>query len=637
MDDGKAQDAAAPKGQGVIVKACDLCRKKKIKCKPTAEGCAQCTKSKAHCHFTPISTRKSIRKPPGYKHIDKLEERLKKLEGLLQHTLEKSGRPENGPSEKENLPFGILNMKPNDKAREDLDLSSSAEATLSRRHQQGTLVGDSFVDSDLGLPTFLYQDETSGDIPLSQGPLIPPSPPPLTWKGSLELGPFSLPSFHELPTKAVALELVSDAFGSFNRYFPIFDEQEFLQQFERQYSGSRPSSPAWWACINVVLSLAHRFRAMRTLETAYENAQSCGYIHNALAVVSELSVLRQSLPAIQALLGMAIILQGSPNPQASSVLTATAVRLAQAMGLHRKTQDQTLPVGQVEQRKRVFWILYFLDKDISLRMGQPFAQDDDDMDAELPVETPTDLTLIGLGDDSESHKINFFNTRIGLAVIQGQVYKRLYSVQATRQPEAQKASVAYELSSVLSYWRNSVPVDFEDNPGQPLQIPLPTEFLHMLILRFTYVNCLVMIDRHLPSLDLISTNTPDAGLAGPFMATESLCVVESRKALRLIQVTPSGDYACVWLLLHSFFAAVEVLLGNVLRQPASAQASSDLRIVEPFLGLLEILAGDKRQCSRSEEAERMYRVCNDLHGRARQAVEQSNMSLPFGFMLDLEQ
>lgn len=335
-----------------------------------------------------------------------------------------------------------------------------------------------------------------------------------------------------------------DTFRSFNRFFPIFDEQEFLEQFEHQYSESRPSIPAWWACINVVLSLAHRFRAMRTLETAYENAQSCGYVHNALAVVSELSVLRQSLPAIQALLGMAIILQGSPNPQASSVLTATAVRLAHAMGLHRKTQDQSLPAGQTEQRKRVFWILYLLDKDISLRMGQPFAQDDDDMDAELPAETFTDLPLIGLGD--EFREINFFNTRIGLAVIQGQVYKRLYSVQATRQTEAQKATVAYELSSVLSYWRNSVPVDFEDNPGQPLQIPLPTEFLHMLILRFTYVYCLVMVDRHLPSLVLTPNNTQDAEFAGPFMATESLCVIESRKALRLVQVTPSGDYACVW-------------------------------------------------------------------------------------------
>lgn len=367
-----------------------------------------------------------------------------------------------------------------------------------------------------------------------------PSQPPSSWKGKLALGPFSLPSFHELPIKSIALELVEDAFKSFNHFFPLFDEQEFLYQFHQHYTESSPSQPAWWACVNVVLSLAHRFRAMRNLQTAYENTQSCGYIHNALAVVSELSVLPQSLPAIQALLGMAIVLQGSPNPQSSSVLTAAAVRLAQAMGLHRRTQDKDLSARQVEQRKRVFWAAYLLDKDISLRMGQPFAQDDDDMDAELPSENPTEISLINHGNEFRS--ISFFNSRIGLAVIQGQVYKRLYSVKAARQSEAQKAVVAHELSSVLSYWRSSVPVEFEGDFMAPLQVPLSVELIHMLILRFTYVNCLVMVDRHQRS----SAPGPHTALYEGSMPAESLCVVESRKAVRLIQVTPPGDYACVW-------------------------------------------------------------------------------------------
>ena len=64
---------------------------------------------------------------------------------------------------------------------------------------------------------------------------------------------------------------------------------------------------------------------------------------------------------------------------------------------------------------------------------------------------------------------------------------------------------------------------------------------------------------------------------------------------------------------------------------------SDLQIVEPFLHLLEILAGDKRQCSRSEEAEGIYRLCKELSGRAREAVQGSNvMSLALGSMLNWE-
>lgn len=455
------------------------------------------------------------------------------MEGLLQHTVEKNSLPKAAASHQEFSSFHVLDIRP-------------SERTEDQPWQQDTFVASRPLQDDFDLPGFTSRNEAIGEVALTNGSLNPTGQPSVSMEASLALGPFSLPSFHELPTKQVALELVEDAFRSFNAFFPLFDEQEFLHQFQHQYTKSSPSDPAWWACINVVLSLAHRFRAMRILQTAYDNAQSCGYIHNALAVVSQLSILRQSLPAIQALIGMAIILQGSPNPQASSVLTAAAVRLAQSMGLHRRTQDAGLPARQVEQRKRVFWAAYFLDKDISLRMGQPSAQDDDDMDVELPSENPTDLLLIDIGAGDESRKISFFNARIGLAVIQGQVYKRLYSIQGARQSDAQKATVAYELSSVLSYWRDSVPVDFEDEAVVPLQSPLAVEFIHLLILRFTYVNCLVMIDRYLTPPDSISVHNPNAAQAGVPRFTESLCVVESRKAIRLIQVTPPGDYACVW-------------------------------------------------------------------------------------------
>lgn len=91
------------------------------------------------------------------------------------------------------------------------------------------------------------------------------------------------------------------------------------------------------------------------------------------------------------------------------------------------------------------------------------------------------------------------------------------------------------------------------------------------------------------------------------------------------------------VLLHPFFAAVEVILHNVIQHPASLQATSDLYIVEPFLQLLEILAGDQRQCSRSEEADRMYGLCKELNDRAHDAVKHLNMSLAWDLVLEMEQ
>lgn len=382
-------------------------------------------------------------------------------------------------------------------------------------------------ESSLSLPSrFAGNNPDSSELGMVPGPM-----------------PFSLPTFHPLPPKHVALDLIEEAFASFNDFYPLFDKQDFLQEFELKYLGSTPGEPGWWACLNTVLSLAHRFRAMRTLESTHANTQSCGYMQNALAVVSELTLLQSSLPAVQALVGMATILQGTPNPQAASTLVAAAIRLAQGMGLHRNSEDPSFTEMQHEQRRRVFWIAFFLDKDISLRTGLPFAQDDDDMDAELPSTTLFDIPLYDTG-----LSFNMFHARIGLAVIQGQIYKRLYSVQAQRQFAGRRAAAAQELNTLLSYWRSNVPVHFEDTSTPP-QGYLTVQFIHMLILRFTYVHCLTMIDRHVPlrpSEQLWTEPVLDEE-GDIFESPESICIIESRKAISLIQVTPRGDYAFVWL------------------------------------------------------------------------------------------
>ena len=44
--------------------ACDMCRKKKIRCEPTADTCEQCIKYRTLCHFTPISVKRKPRRLP---------------------------------------------------------------------------------------------------------------------------------------------------------------------------------------------------------------------------------------------------------------------------------------------------------------------------------------------------------------------------------------------------------------------------------------------------------------------------------------------------------------------------------------------------------------------------------------------
>jgi hypothetical protein len=417
---------------------------------------------------------------------------------------------------------------------------------------------------------------------------------------------FPLSERQRLPAKSVALDLVMEMFTNYNRFFPLFDQDDFLNDFHRKYSSSSPIDASWWACLNVVLSIAHRIRALRILDPTRENALAFGYIQNALGVVSALGVSDRSLSAVQALLGMACILQGTPNPEPASMLVAAALRLAQSMNLHRESYSPDFTRSEAELRRRVFWKAYILDKDISLRTCQPFGQDDDDLDVELPSNMGSDV-----------YDVDFFNHRVGLAVIQGQVYKHLYSIRAGRQAKAQRALAAQELSSLLSYWKSKA-----DSQGGSKMIPgsqLSGRAIHSVVLQLTYIHCLSMIDRHL------SPASPSTGQELTWSelvpSPGSLCLAESRKGLLIFQGIPTGDRSCTWMLLHAFLSATSSVLYSLLQGPASPNALTDLHLVDPFLRLLETLATDPTEASRSEEIKKMHEHCRRLYNEAERAIQ----------------
>ncbi|OTA03678.1 hypothetical protein A9Z42_0041830 [Trichoderma parareesei] len=302
--DLRVQLSAEEEERPVIIRACDMCRKKKIRCEPTAQGCGPCTKYGTRCHFTPIATKRKPRRPAGFRYIAQLEQRLLGVETLL------GDRPL-------------------------ADLSTLGGYGTNR---------------------------------------LWPHPAP-------ELRPASLPARQPLPTKAFAQKLIEDMFSNYNKFLPLFNEEDFLREFHLKYESSSPRDAGWWACLNVVLSIAHRLRSIRAADPTQDHNLAYGYVQNAFSVISELNVSDRSLSAVQALAGMACILQGTPDPAPAAMLVAAALRLAQAMNLHRECSSPGLTEAEAEKRRRVFWKVYILDKDISLRTGRPFGQDDDEMDA----------------------------------------------------------------------------------------------------------------------------------------------------------------------------------------------------------------------------------------------------------------
>lgn len=244
-------------------------------------------------------------------------------------------------------------------------------------------------------------------------------------------------------------------------------------------------------------------------------------------------------------------MQGTPNPHPSFFLVAAAIRLAHSLGLHKRGADFNLNGVETEQRKRVFWIAYMLDKDLCLRSGRPPIQDDDDMNVDLPSEDPPDNIGNVPTADGKS-KINLFRTMCVFATIQSKVYKQLYSVKASRQSDGELLNTIGLLDKELEDWKDSIPLDFR--PEHDIKASHTPLILHVVVLHFAYYNCLTTIHRMSVHHGYWTSRLSNYAIQGlnarplnprVFMSA-SLCVNSARTSISLIKYIPQGDYACVW-------------------------------------------------------------------------------------------
>ncbi|KAK6581565.1 hypothetical protein PZA11_006256 [Diplocarpon coronariae] len=586
--DSSGAGSSCPPAVTLVIKACDMCRKKKIKCEPTGQTCLQCIKYRTHCHFTPISTKRAARKPAGHKRVEELEKRLKSMEESLKRATEK------------------LQQSPAEREAERQQL-----AARESRHP---------VDEGRSPPSFTDHGGAASLVT----DLDPRAAAP-AWNLTPLTDIFARRVFRSLPPRAEAVEQIRLTHAAFSCVFPLFQVDFFVAKLDDLDNSIK--DPAFWACYNIVLALAHRFYAVVESRRAPADDQAAwGYFRNALGVVNELILMPPSLMAVRALLGLAIIVQGTANPAPYAFLNAAAMNMAQRLGLHRKSHDPSRSAAEDEQRKRVFWVAYFLDKDASMRTIRQPIQADDDMDVDLPDFGPAGSPHAG--------SLHFFQLRIGLAMIQGKIYARLLSVRAHHQSVVERVGAAKDLTRELESWKQAVPAEYlHDYRHPPPSMAGLTTSVHAVILRLTYFHSLNVIHRFATPVsrwqEMLETPplyASDAPVYDP-PPPPITCIDEARKALKLLLMTPQGDYACVWVVLHIFVSAATVLLAHIRADPLTLSAPSDLQLIEPLLSLLGLLSMQ----GKSATVAAMYEDCRAAWEHARRlAWEARGASLPPG-------
>ena len=274
---------------------------------------------------------------------------------------------------------------------------------------------------------------------------------------------FERRSFQPLPSKADAVHLIGEFFSKCNKAIPLFNESSFMKLVQRQFSWNPDESPSWWASFNVVLAFGYMERAQKSPDGSDNIQKSLGHIKNALNVVMELFMRTADILAAQALLSLALYFQRTPNPQPLFMFAASAMRLSQSMGLHRANTFGFSP-AEVEERRRIFWVAFILDADISLRTGRPSVQDVKDFDVPLPSKTPQDELGIMTVDGVQ---INYFHMLAEFALVQRQIHRHLYTATAFKKSGENLIREINRCKEILLGWSKSFPEQFRPHRDFP--------------------------------------------------------------------------------------------------------------------------------------------------------------------------
>ncbi|KZF24167.1 fungal-specific transcription factor domain protein [Xylona heveae TC161] len=651
-----------------IARACDMCRKKKIKCDGKLPACTHCLNYKTECIFTQVEKKRNP--PKGAKYIEGLENRLGRMESLLKLSgllSETDGNTDLGTLEKRladkaatsngtpprasewSAPQRSSTESQREPSRQPSFSSPPSRATTPESEKEDqeevealsdmmcSLVTNNcgetrYIGSSSGFSIFSpkgiqWVNEKTGDSSFQDmiSSATVDDSKWMLWKPEVFGDIFGRRLYISLPPKEEALSLLKDYFENFNCMFPLFHEPTFMHLVERQYSRDPFEGSGWWASLNVVLAIAHRLRIMSNLVPQDEDQKAWAHLKNALAVFTELTLRNADLLSVQAMLGMALFLQGTPNPQPCYFLVAAAFRMAHSIGLHKRGSGFNLNPVEIEQRKRVFWIAYLIDKDISLRSGRPPVQDDDDMSVELPSEDPADnIGNIPLADGKS--KINLFRLICTFAIIEGKVYKQLYSTKAAKQSDGELLNTIGELDRELEEWKDAIPVDIR--PGHEINSSHTPLILHIVVLHFAYHNCLTTIHRMSVHHGYWTSRLSNFAIQGlnsrplnpRVFSSANLCVSSARTSIHLIRYIPQGDYACVWLILYYPVAALVTLFANILQNPQDARARSDIKLMDQVVTFLSNICTDDQNGG----AKRMLNVCTEFERIAKVVVDKAD-------------
>lgn len=308
-------------------------------------------------------------------------------------------------------------------------------------------------------------------------------------------------------------------------------------------SSSIHKSPAGWALLNSAIAIAIQSRAAEDSYSAMTDL-SWHFFKNSFSVFSAIVSRGTDILALEALLAMALFMQGTSDTRTTSLLISEAARLSTTLGFHKSSFYVGMDLITAERHKRAFWVAYILDKDISIKTGMPSAYNDDDIS--LGYTSSDSLGCPGKIVVSDIRvEATVFRLRAQLAVIESTIQNQLYSEKTAKCGAERCLQAVAELDYRLGDWKGQVPLNIQ--PGhinwstvRPLREPI-------LSLHFVYYRAMSAV--HSFAVHMMPIN--DVNFLSQSISSDSIYATMAHESIQLLQFLPSQAPGDLWYVCNS--------------------------------------------------------------------------------------
>ncbi|KAJ1707538.1 fungal-specific transcription factor domain-containing protein [Aspergillus flavus] len=181
--------------------------------------------------------------------------------------------------------------------------------------------------------------------------------------------------------------------------------------------------------------LCQKFDLKAHMSTCEQNFNTLVESYDVLAIPSFESIFALIMGFIKA--------QDEAKPLLCSTFISAAASHCQMLGYHREITYRSDNTGNSKNMRRLFWTTYVFEKHMSLYFGRASSVQDFDIDAQYPAITRD--PAVRPWDES-------FVMGIRLAKLQGEIYDKLYSAEASQSSHPERMRRVHGLALDIQQW-----------------------------------------------------------------------------------------------------------------------------------------------------------------------------------------